>query len=223
MPSATVVTIFSPTHAPEYRDSQKAWTPRSTHVLLVRRVQHGNARVLERVVAVAGQCRGFGRRVVAAEHHDATAGTRTHGVGVLEDVAAAVQPRRLAVPGAGHAVDLRVRDGGPHLAAPHRCRRQLLVEPRAVDDPVLVEDVGHVVQGQVEAAQRRPRVARDHRGGRPPVALVEPVAEDEQARERIDAREDGFLPRPLGDSLDHLSSPSSCAPAEPHCSRGQHD
>ena len=77
------------------------------HVLLVAGVEHGHARVLERVLAVACERRRLGGRVVAAEHHDAAVGAGPHRVGVLHRVAGTVEPGRLAVPGADDAVDAR--------------------------------------------------------------------------------------------------------------------
>src|SRR5918997_891555 len=161
------------------------------HLLLVAGIEHRHAGVLEGVLAVAVQGRRLGARIVAAEQHHPTVGSGTHGVAVLQRVARAVEARRLAVPDPGHAVDaVGVCDGGTHLAAPHGGSRQLLVEAGAVDDAVLVERGARPVEGEVERPERGARVARHHRGGVQALALVEPVAQHQQARQRVDPRAD---------------------------------
>src|ERR1700760_1296679 len=53
-------------------------------------------------------------------------------VGMLQRIAAAVHPRRLAVPHAGHAIELLPADRVQHLRTPHGSRREVFIE--AVDE-----------------------------------------------------------------------------------------
>ena len=72
-----------------------------------------------------------------------------------------------------------------------------------MEDLVGAQQVAGRFEHQVERAQRRARIARDHGGGGQPIALIELVAQHEQPHERLDAGQEGFLARPLDDLLDH--------------------
>jgi hypothetical protein len=113
--------------------------PEIEHVLLIGRVEHRDAGIFERVLAVARQRRRLGRGIVATEQNHATVGSRPHRVPVLEDVTGTVQAGCLAVPDADHAVDAGVGDGRTHLTAPGGGRRHLLVEPRTMKDSAVRE------------------------------------------------------------------------------------
>ena len=132
-------------------------------LLHVARVDRRDQRVPERDLGVARQRRGLRDGVVAGEREHAAVLADARVVRVLECVAAAIDAGRLAVPHAQHAVVLRTREEAHHLAAEHRRRREILVQPGREDDVVLGEELRIALEGLVEAAERRPAVARDER------------------------------------------------------------
>ena len=77
--------------------------------------------------------------VVAGDRQHPAMRRRAGGVGMLQRVAAAVDPRPLAVPDGEHAIVLRAGEEADLLAAPHRGRAQLLVDRRLELDVVAVE------------------------------------------------------------------------------------
>src|SRR5205823_13661395 len=96
-------------------------------------------------------------------------------VGVLEDVARAVDAGALAVPHAEDTVGLRSREEVGQLAAVDRGGAEVFVEAREEDDVVLAEEVGVALERQVEAAERRAAIPGDQRRGveaAPPVGAV---------------------------------------------------
>jgi len=108
--------------------------------LHARGVEQGNAAGFEYVLALVGQGRGLCRVVVAGEDQHAAVLRSSGRVGVLEHVAAAVDPRPLAVPHGEHAVVLRVGIEVDLLRAPDRGGREVLIDARAKYDVVLVEE-----------------------------------------------------------------------------------
>jgi hypothetical protein len=93
-------------------------------VLLVGGHEHRDAGVGQRGVRVVRQRRRLRRRVVADEQQRATVGAGAHAVGVLENVAAPVEPRSLPVPGAHDPVDADVGNRLATSASPTRLRRR---------------------------------------------------------------------------------------------------
>ena len=132
-------------------------------LLHVARVDRRDQGVPEGDLGVARQRRGLRDGIVTDEGQDAAVLPDARVVGVLECVAAAIHAWRLAVPHAEHAVVLRTGEEAHHLAAEHRRRREVLVQARREDDIVLGEELGIALEGLVEAAERRPAVARDER------------------------------------------------------------
>ena len=132
-------------------------------LLHVARVDGGHQRVVERDLGVAGQRGRLGQWIVPGQREHAAVPAHPGVVGVLEDVAGPVHPRRLAVPHAEHAVVPGLREESRHLAAVHRGGAQILVEPGGEHDVVGPEQRGHPLERLVEPAERRAAVARDER------------------------------------------------------------
>lgn len=109
---------------------------------------------------------------------------------MADGVGGAVEAGGLAVPQADDAVVAGPRVGLHELAPLDGGGRQLLVEPRPVDDVVLVEEVPAALQLEVEAGQGRARVARDERGRVQAGPAVGPVLVEGQADEGLEAGEE---------------------------------
>ena len=157
MPSATAVTMRTPTHDPQARLSRNASTARSSRSCWSAGHEHRDGGVGQRSVRVVRERRRLGGRVVADEQHRAAVGSGAHEVGVLQHVAAPVEPRALAVPGADDAVDVGVRHGLAHLRAPHGRRGQLLVQPGLVEDAVGGQSSGRVARWRGRACRAATR------------------------------------------------------------------
>ena len=129
-----------------------------------RRVQHRHHAGLEDVVRLVRQRRRLGAVVVAREREHATVPARAGRVRVLEDVAAAVDARALAVPHRKDAIDLRAFEHVQLLRAPHRGGRQVLVQPRLEAHVVALQVLARLPRGLVDGAERRAAVAADEAG-----------------------------------------------------------
>src|SRR5207244_2373768 len=108
-------------------------------------------------------------------------------VGVLENVARAVDTRALAVPHADDAVVLGSGEEVGELAAVDRGRAEVLVEPGDEDDVVLAKEIRIALQGQVEPAEGRAPIAGDQRRGVEAPAAVGAVLIERQPDEGLDA------------------------------------
>ena len=97
-------------------------------ILQRRRIDHRHHRRGEHLLALMRQRRGLAAMVVAGERDHAAIRRGAGRVGVLERVHRAVDAGALAVPDAEHAIDLGAGEHADLLAAPHRGRRQILVE-----------------------------------------------------------------------------------------------
>ncbi|BCY19897.1 hypothetical protein OkiPb01551_07930 [Bordetella pertussis] len=109
---------------------------------------------LENVVALVRQRRRLGRMVVAGHHQHAAVARGAGHIGVLEDVAAAVHARPLAVPHAEHAVVLGAREQVDLLRAPHGGGGQVLVDAGLEFDVMLLQVLGGLPHVLVDPAQR---------------------------------------------------------------------
>ena len=154
-----------------------------------RRVEHRHQRGRERVVRLVRDGRGLRRVVVAGEHEDAAVLAGARVVRVLEDVAAAVDARALAVPHGEDAVDLGARVQVELLGAPDRRGGEVLVEARLELDVRAVEELRGLPQRLVEAAQRGSAVAGDEAAGGEPRERVALALQDQEADQRLDAGE----------------------------------
>jgi hypothetical protein len=154
--------------------------------------EDGEEGVVERDLRVRGDRGRFRQRVVAAQRQHAAEPGHAGEVGVLEDVAGAVDARPLAVPHPEDAVVLRPGEEVDELAAVDRRRAEVFVDAGEEHHVVLAQELRVPLEREVEPAERRAAVARDQRGGPeapPPVGLV---LVERQADERLDAgQEDG--------------------------------
>ena len=125
--------------------------------------------------------------IVAGEHQHAAVLRRAGVVRVLEDVAAAVDARPLAVPHREHAVVLRARVEVHLLRAPDRGRREVLVQPGLELDVRALEELLRLPQRLVERAERRAAIAGDEARGVEAGERVALALQDQQPDERLRA------------------------------------
>ena len=97
-------------------------------ILQRRRIDHRHQRGGKHLLALMRERRGLAAMIVAGERNDAAVLRGAGRVGVLERIERAVDAGALAVPDAEHAIDLGAGEHADLLAAPHRRRRQVLVE-----------------------------------------------------------------------------------------------
>ncbi len=152
-----------------------------------RRVEHRDHRRREHVVGLVRQRRRLGAVVVAGQHQHAAVLRRAGVIGVLEDVAAAVDAGPLAVPHREHAVVARAGIQVGLLRAPDRRRGEVLVQPRLELDVRAVEEGLRLPQRLVEPAQRRAAVAGHEPGGVASGLEVALPLQDQQADQRLGA------------------------------------
>ena len=103
--------------------------------------------------------------IVTGQRNHAAIGRSAGGVGVLERIHRAIDAGPLAVPDAEHAIDLGARKHPDLLAAPHRRRRQILVEAGGELDVVLLEEGFRAPQRVVVHAERRAAITGDKARG----------------------------------------------------------
>ncbi len=161
-------------------------------VLHAAREEYRQAAGLEDVVALVRRGAALGDMVVAGHRDDAAVAGGAGHVGVLEDVAAAVHARPLAVPDAEHAVVLlRVRVEVELLRAPDRGRAELLVDAGLEYDVVLGQVLPGRPQRLVVAAQRAAAVAADEAGGVEPGQQVALALQHRQPHQGLHAAHEG--------------------------------
>ncbi len=110
-------------------------------------------------------------------------------VGVLEDVAAAVDSRPLAVPHAEYAVMLGARRKIDLLRAPQRRCGQILIDAGLEYDLVFGKMLLGLPQGLIQSAQRRTAIAGNVAGGIQPGQGVALVLQQQQADQSLGAGE----------------------------------
>ena len=122
-------------------------------------------------------------RVVANDRDGAAEGRGARVVAVPDGVGGPVETGVLAVPEPRDPVVSSARQLPEQLTPGHRRGRQLLVQPRAKDDPGLIEQGRVALQLDVEAAERRALVAA-HEGCRVEAAgPVQPSLVEHQPNE----------------------------------------
>ena len=126
--------------------------------------------------------------VVAGHEQHATLGVDATDVRMFDGVSRPVDPRRLAVPHAEHTVVAALEVAVRELASPHDRGAQILVEAGLEDDVVLLELGGIGRHQRVDAAQRRPAVARHHGRVVQPVTAICPELIQQHAQQRLHAR-----------------------------------
>ena len=132
--------------------------------LHVAGVEHRDHAGREDVIRLVRQGRGIGAVVVAGHQQHAAVFRCAGMVHVLEDVAAAVHARALAVPHGEHAVVLARADQVDGLRAPDGGRGQVFVHARDELHVVRFQVRLRLPQRFVEAAQGRTAVAGDKAG-----------------------------------------------------------
>jgi hypothetical protein len=123
--------------------------------------------------------------VVAGNRQHAAVFRAARGVGVAEDVAAAIDTRPLAVPHGENAVVSRVAVQRDLLRAPHRGRREIFVQPGLEVDVQGFEKLFRAPELVVDVAQRRAAVAADKAGGVQPGAFVARTLQHRQTHQRL--------------------------------------
>ncbi len=103
--------------------------------------------------------------IVAGDHQHPAVTCRAGGVGVAEDVAAAVNARPLAVPQAKHAVVAGTGKQADLLAAPHGGRCHVLVQPRLEGDVMVGEMRLGLPQTLIERPERAAAITGNETGG----------------------------------------------------------
>ena len=155
------------------------------------RIEHRDAAGLEYVLALVREGGGLGRVVVARQHENAAVPGCARGVRVLEDVAAAVDARSLAVPHREHAVVFRVRVQVDLLRAPDRGGRKVFVDARLEFDVMLVEELPRLPQRLVESADRRAAIPGNESGGVQARREIADPLQHRQAHQRLRAGHEG--------------------------------
>ncbi len=125
--------------------------------------------------------------VVAGEHDDAAVLRGSRVVRVLEDVAAAVDTRSLAVPHREDPVVLGARVEVDLLRSPQRGRGEILVEAGLELDVSALEELRCLPQRLVERAERRPAVAGYEARGVEARERVALALQDQEPDERLRA------------------------------------
>jgi len=149
--------------------------------------QHRHLEVLEGELGLRGQGGGFAGVIVAGHRQHAALGPGAGEVGVLEHVAGAVDPGRLAVPHAEHAIELSAGKQVGLLRAPDRRRREVLVHAFLEHDVAGGKELARAVGLLVEAPQRRAAIAGEKARGLQSVARIEPAPIQQDAHQRLDA------------------------------------
>ena len=141
-------------------------------------VEDGDAGRQQDVVALVWHRGALAIVIVPCQDDCRAVGAGAAHVGVLEDVAAAVDAGAFAVPDTVHAVDLRTGKQVQVLAAHDRGGGQFLVHRRLVDDTMLPEQAAYPGQGEVIARQRGALVAGNEGAGFQPVPGIAPLLVD---------------------------------------------
>ncbi|MNX69925.1 hypothetical protein D3C86_1011600 [compost metagenome] len=161
------------------------------HFLDAGRKQRRNHAGLQDVVALVRQGRGLGGVVVPRHHQHAAMARRARGIGVLEDVAAAVHARALAVPHAKDAVVPGARKQIDLLRAPDGRRGQVFIDAGLELDVVRLQVLGRLPHVLVDATQRRPPVARHEARRVQPRFRIAHALHHGQAHQGVDAAHPG--------------------------------
>ena len=104
---------------------------------------------------------------------------------MLERVHRAIDAGPLAVPDAEHAIDLGARKHPDLLAAPHRRRREILVEAGRKFDVVLLEEGFRAPQRVIVHAERRAAITRDEPRGVEALRAVALALQHRQPDQRL--------------------------------------
>ena len=125
--------------------------------------------------------------VVAGDDQNAAEFRRTGGVGVAEDVAAAVHARPLAVPHGEDAVVFGAGEESDLLAAPDGGSGEVFIDAGLEGDVVVGEMGLGLPQAKVEVAERTAAVTGDETGGIQPGGEVALALQHGEADQRLGA------------------------------------
>ena len=125
--------------------------------------------------------------IIARDHQHAPVLGGAGHVGVLEDIAAAVHPRALAIPKREHAIVLRTLEEIDLLRAPHTGGGQVFVHAGMESDLFGFQVFARLLGGLVDRAQWRAAIAGDEAGGVEAGALIVLPLQHRQADQRLDA------------------------------------
>ena len=131
--------------------------------------------------------------VVTGQRNHAAVRRGAGRVRMLERIHGTIDAGPLAVPDAEHAIDLGAREHADLLAAPHRGRRQILVEARLEFDVVLLQEGFRAPQRVVVHSERRAAITGDEARG---VETLRPVAfalQHGQPDQRLRTRKENSL------------------------------
>ena len=131
----------------------------------VGRVEYRHHQRLEKVFGLVRQGGGLGGMVVAGDDQHAAEFRAAGGIGVTENVAAAINARTLAVPQAKHAIVLGTGEEIDLLAAPYGRRRHVFIDAGLESDVVLGEMLFGLPQAEIEIAERAAAIAGNEAGG----------------------------------------------------------
>src|SRR6202171_5809406 len=122
---------------------------------------------------------------------------RSVGVAVFQRVAGSIDTGALAVPEAEYAIDLALWIGLDLLRSQHRRRREVFVDRREKLNVSPLEEIFGAPKLHVDAAQRRTAIARNESGAIDPVGDVPIALIEQDAHQRLSAREEhaSGLPR----------------------------
>ena len=123
-------------------------------LLGVARIQRRHADVKQHRLRLTAQGRRLAAGIVADDRQHPAVLVDAGVIGVLQGVARSVDARGLAIPHAGHAIELLATDCVEHLGAPHRRRRKILVEAVDEMDVVLDQQLLLLDEGCIEHAHR---------------------------------------------------------------------
>jgi hypothetical protein len=143
----------------------------------------------ENLLALVRQRGGLAAMVVAGQRDHAAILRGTGGIAVLQHVHRAVHAGALAVPDREHAIDGGAGKEIRLLAAPHRGRGEILVEPGLEVDVVLFQVPLRAPQRVVVHAERRAAIAGDEAAGVEAGRSVALLLHHRQAHQRLDAGE----------------------------------
>ena len=153
----------------------------------VGRVEHRRHCRDQRLLALIGDGRRRGCRIVAGgDEHAAEAGRAVH-VGVLEHVADPVEPRVLAVPQREHALAARPAEGLDLLGAPHRGCGEFLVQAGLEADRGRGELAAGTPHRQVDPAEWRAAIAGHESRRIQPGGAIERLLSQHQVHQRVGA------------------------------------
>jgi hypothetical protein len=154
--------------------------------LNIARVQDGNERRNQQLLALVRKRGRLGRVIVGGQHDRAAMRGSSSRIGMLEGVRASVDAGPLAVPHSKHAIDrslLRVLH--QLLGSPAGGRSQVFVETRDELNLLFLEQFLDPPKHLVQTRQRRPAVATDEPGGVQPCRAVASALVEQQPDQRL--------------------------------------